>query len=313
MNGPNTEETRSYLDPMASRLAAAERRQTALAAEFPRVEEVYDGLYERVRELTEEGNRYFTGAEGIIGTVLFVQRGVAGDEGEAKGEAAEEGGVEGEEEGEVWLTSGDRRRLARLDSITSAGERLARHLRDGWELHALLAATFFRSQDKSAEAEVAILGWSTQLLMQPGAGEAVQKGARGDVREGSLEDAQGGAQGDVRKAAPEDARRAVEWGDALRAFTENIRDRLAHGDRAELTLTQEQFVDVLRSKGAWFLTPSTKRNALPKGTIIFKNHRTGVERLTAFALNHRSGCNVLAVIFWLGVLVAVAGLIWWLL
>lgn len=85
---------------------------------------------------------------------------------------------------------------------------------------------------------------------------------------------------------------------ALATFAHNIAGRLASGDRAGLYLSQEHFIQVLESDGAWYLTREDKREPLEKGTVIYKNRRTGIERVTEYALKHRVGCNILAVIFW---------------
>jgi len=97
---------------------------------------------------------------------------------------------------------------------------------------------------------------------------------------------------------------------ALTAFSKGIADRLAAGSRAEVTLTQKQFVQVLQSKGAWYLTPTIKREPLEKGTVVYKARRSGVERITAFALRHRSGCNILAILFWIILAAGIVFLVW---
>lgn len=93
---------------------------------------------------------------------------------------------------------------------------------------------------------------------------------------------------------------------SLSTFAHNIAERLASGDRAELHLTQEQFIKVLESKGAWYLTQTTKREPLEKGSVVYKARRTGVERITAFSLRHRMGCSILATLFWV---LVVAGIV----
>jgi hypothetical protein len=100
---------------------------------------------------------------------------------------------------------------------------------------------------------------------------------------------------------------------ALQNFSHNIAERLASGDRAGLALSQDQFVSVLRSGGEWFLTRATKREPLEKGTVVYKSRRSGIERLTGFALRHRTGCTVFATVFWIALAVGVAVLIWLLL
>jgi len=70
MSNLSNKETRSYKDPMAARIDAAERRREALEEEYPRVSDVYDGFFLRLEDLSFDGNRFFLGAEAIIGTAL---------------------------------------------------------------------------------------------------------------------------------------------------------------------------------------------------------------------------------------------------
>jgi len=70
MSDLSNKETRSYKDPMASRIDAAERRREALEEEHPQVSDVYDGFYLRLEDLSEDGNRFFLSAEAIVGTAL---------------------------------------------------------------------------------------------------------------------------------------------------------------------------------------------------------------------------------------------------
>lgn len=97
---------------------------------------------------------------------------------------------------------------------------------------------------------------------------------------------------------------------AFSAFTKNVAGRLASGDRASLALSQGQLVSVLRSGGAWYLTPMTKREPTEKGTVVYKSRRTSIERLTGFSLRHRVGCTVAASLFWVLVAAGVVALIW---
>ncbi|MDR1359021.1 MAG: hypothetical protein LBJ48_06710 [Coriobacteriales bacterium] len=97
---------------------------------------------------------------------------------------------------------------------------------------------------------------------------------------------------------------------ALVNFSHNIAERLASGDRAGLALSQDQFGSVLRSGGEWYLTRATKREPLEKGTVVYKSRRSGTERLTGFALRHKTGCTVFATVFWIALAAGVVVLVW---
>ena len=239
MTERDSKETRSYRDPMAPRVETAKLRREAEAAAYPEVVAAYDGFYLRVEELTEEGNRYILGAEGIIGSELFYD--------------ASQGA----------LVADDGRSLALLPSASA--ERLSAHAFEGWSIKPLVSTTFFRAQDKSAAVDVAFICW-----------------------------------------APTEE----DFDVSLTTFCHNIADRLANGDRADVVLTQDQFVSVLRSKGAWYLTPATKREPTEKGTVVYKARRSGTERLIGYALKHRSGCNILAILFFVLVGAGIIFLIW---
>jgi hypothetical protein len=215
------------------------------------VRAVYDGFYLRLAELSEEGNRFFLGAEGIIGSELFIA-------------TAAQAGADGQLEEAVLLRASDGRTLARIEG--EAAGRLAGHLSHGWRAKALLATTFFRAQDKRGSADIACLCWAPEL--------------------------------------------APEAEAALATFSKNIAERLTRGDRAGLEPSQEQFIRILQSGGEWFLTPTVKREPLQKGTVVYKSQRSGTERLTGFALKHRVGCNTLASIFWILVILGIIVLVW---
>ncbi len=257
MKNTHSEETRSYRDPIATRVRAAGRRKEALEAEYPGVRTAYDGFYLRLEELSEEGNRFFLGAEGIIGSELsFIVRAQADSE------------LQLEEA--VLLTTKDGRELASISG--KRARKLALHLSDGWRCKALLCTTFFRAQDKSCIADIACICW-----------------------------------------APEDAvtfKADLAYDAALENFSRNIAERLAKGDRADLSLSQEQYNNVLRSGGEWFLTPTVKREPLQKGAVVYKSQRSGTERIAGFAFRHRMGCNILASIFWVLLIAGIVALVW---
>lgn len=166
-------------------------------------------------------------------------------------------------------------------------KRLAEHVQNGWTITAFVSMTFYRSSDKRVGADIAFLCWAPQDLAPSEQ-----------------------ATDSTTSHAPSTNLLSAEQAEALSVFSSNIAQRLASGDRAELSLTQEQFVNVLKSKGTWYLTRTTKHETLEKGTVVFKSKRSGTERLTAYALQHKVGCNVLASIFWLLLIAGVILLVW---
>jgi len=239
MNDSDNKEAHSYKDPMAPRVEAAKERREALEEEYPRVSDVYDGFYVRLKELSDEESRFFLGAEAIIGSPLAFD-----------GETAQ-------------LVGGDGAPLTQISGATA--KRLKSYASKGWNIKVLLSTTYFRAQDKSAVADVAFLCWKP------------------------IDD---------------------EINAALMAFSKGISERLAAGSRAEVRLTQKEFVHVLQSQGTWYLTPNIKREPLEKGTVVYKARRSGVERITAYALRHRSGCNSLAILFWIILAAGIVFLVW---
>lgn len=227
MNINNSEETHSFRDPMATRLEAAQKRRDELEGQFPLVSKTYDAFYLRVDKVSKEGDGYFLGAEGIVGSELLFDR------------------------EDYTLCSEDGRVLASLDNKTL--ERLAPHVLQKWRIKVFLSTTYFRAQDKSAAADVVFICW-----------------------------------------APLEA----TYDEALTHFSHNIAHRLASGDKTSARLNQEQFIKVLESNGGWYLTSSLKPEAPLKGTVVYKSRRTSIERLTGYALKHKVGCNILAIIFW---------------
>ncbi|MCL2529864.1 MAG: hypothetical protein FWE41_05980 [Coriobacteriia bacterium] len=240
MSDLSNKETRSYKDPMAARIDAAERRREALEEEFPRVSDVYDGFFVRLEDLSLEESRFFLGAEAIIGTALIL-----------------------DSENTRLLSNGGLL-AAQLGEATA--KRLAGHAAKGWSIQVLIVTTYYRAQDKGAVVDLAFLCWD-----------------------------------------PQDA----ELDAALTAFAKGIAERFAAGRRAEIALTQKQFIQVLQSKGAWYLTQTIKREPLEKGTVVFKSRRSGTERLTAYALRHRSGCNILSLLFLIALAAGIVFLIWY--
>jgi hypothetical protein len=98
---------------------------------------------------------------------------------------------------------------------------------------------------------------------------------------------------------------------SLDPFTKNIIFRISKGEHPQLALTQEQFIRVLESKGAWYLTKAEPLPPRPKGTVIYKKRRSWSENLVEMALKGNVGCRIANVVFWLLAAVAVLGLVWW--
>ena len=172
-----------------------------------------------------------------------------------------------------FLLANDGRQLAQLPGKTA--ERLAKYSSANWCITPLVSTTYFKAQDKSAAVDIAFICWAPL-------------------------------------DAPFDSITASAYDEALAIFSHNIAGRLASGDRAGLALTQDEFVSVLRSSGAWYLTKTTKRDPLDKGTIVYKARRSGIERISAYAVNHRVGCNILASVFWVLLLGGIGALLWFL-
>ncbi|MDR2493293.1 MAG: hypothetical protein LBD25_07575 [Coriobacteriales bacterium] len=92
---------------------------------------------------------------------------------------------------------------------------------------------------------------------------------------------------------------------ALDSFIANITYRINKGDHPRLDLTQDQFIKVVESKGAWYLT---KRQPLPpreEGTMYYRRRRTLTEGLVATAIKGGRGCKIAATVFWALVALAV--------
>ncbi|MDR1082538.1 MAG: hypothetical protein LBL27_01550 [Coriobacteriales bacterium] len=81
---------------------------------------------------------------------------------------------------------------------------------------------------------------------------------------------------------------------ALEVFIRNIVERIASATRPGLTLTQEQFVRVIESKGAWFLTRDEPWPQLPEGSVYYRRRKTLSDRLVGVALKGNKGCLVLS-------------------
>jgi hypothetical protein len=206
------------------------------------VTDVYEGFYGGFRPLGKEGDAFFGGAEGIVGTEL---------------------GLGLSEEG-LGLIAHDGRRVAMLDE--AVGERLAALLQRGWRVHCILAFVAYNVEKKSFAGELACIGYDQRL------DDKTQ--------------------------------------DALEVFVGNSTERIASASRPLLALTQEQFVRVVESGGAWFLTKEEPWPELPRGSVFYRRRRTLNDRLVGAALKGNTGCLVGS---WIGaalVVVAVLAAAW---
>jgi hypothetical protein len=103
---------------------------------------------------------------------------------------------------------------------------------------------------------------------------------------------------------------AEEQKKALETFVGNITDRIGGASRPGLDLTQEQFIRVIESEGAWFLTKEEPWPSLPKGSVFYRRRRTFNDRLIGAAVRGSKGCVVAS---WAGVAIVVfilLGIIW---
>jgi hypothetical protein len=97
---------------------------------------------------------------------------------------------------------------------------------------------------------------------------------------------------------------------ALEVFIHNIVGRIASATHPRLALTQEQFVRVIESKGAWFLTKEDPWPELSKGSVFYRRRKTFNDRLIGAALKGNKGCLAAS---WIGtvlVVMAVLATVW---
>jgi len=139
MNEKHAEETRSFRDPMASRLEAAKLRREALEApdtleQYPCVDDLYDGFYLMIEGLGEDASQYFLGAEGIVCSILVFR---------------EETGC---------LHSEDGRSLVQLPDAVVA--RLAAHSATGWRIMIFVSAILLHLETKRAALDLAFICWA---------------------------------------------------------------------------------------------------------------------------------------------------------
>jgi hypothetical protein len=176
-----------------------------------------------------------------------------------------------------WLTASDGRQLVRIDGAAGAGD-----------------AT---GADGAAKAERLVRhiadGWQVVALISILYYRAADKAISAEI---------GFVCWDAAKVD----------GQTMDNFCKNVAGRLSKADHANLALTQEQFIRVIDSKGEWFLTGKLPYPARDKGTVVYKDHRSGTEGLVDYALQHNKGCNIAAVVFWIVLAAVIIGVIWWL-
>ncbi|MDR3307595.1 MAG: hypothetical protein LBS58_01685, partial [Coriobacteriales bacterium] len=97
----------------------------------------------------------------------------------------------------------------------------------------------------------------------------------------------------------------------LEQFVKNITYRLTKGTHPGLVLTQEQFMRVIESNGAWYLTKDAPLPERPKGSIIFKRRKIWSEYLVEAAVKGNIGCKVAGTVFWVLFAAAVLFALWW--
>ena len=102
-----------------------------------------------------------------------------------------------------------------------------------------------------------------------------------------------------------------EYRQALENFTNNIIYRINKGVHPALELSQEQFIRVIESKGAWYLTKSLPMPPREKGVVSYKRRRTWAEHLVVAATKGNPGCKVASVIFWCIFAAALVFCVWW--
>jgi len=92
---------------------------------------------------------------------------------------------------------------------------------------------------------------------------------------------------------------------AIKAFIENVSDRLATGIRPNVELSQEQFERILSSHGRWHHTENIPLHRLPTGVLVHRRKRSFSEWLIQIALKHRAASNIATLILLVAIIVIV--------
>lgn len=90
-------------------------------------------------------------------------------------------------------------------------------------------------------------------------------------------------------------------------FIEESLTRIKHGDHPEIAIGQKNFEKIMESAGEWFFTKDTPKPELKKGEADFKKRLGLTDKLVVYSMNHKIGCSVLSVIFYI---VVIVGLVW---
>lgn len=104
---------------------------------------------------------------------------------------------------------------------------------------------------------------------------------------------------------------ANDYAQALNEFSRNIAYRVGKGEHPGLLLSQDQFIRVVESNGAWYLTKPVPLPALEKGQGYYRRRRSAGEGLVAMAYQGRRGCKIAAIVFWVFFFLLLIMVIWW--
>jgi len=89
------------------------------------------------------------------------------------------------------------------------------------------------------------------------------------------------------------------------SFMANITSSLAFGTRPGMELDQQQFEQLLKSRGTWYPTTDIPLPPLTKGTVIHRRRRSMSDWIIFVAYEHRIGCNIATWIFLAAILAVV--------
>jgi hypothetical protein len=236
------EDPERFQDPLGAHIKAVSTAHAKRMERYAPVKEVYRGFYADFKPQGEEGARYLSGVEGIIGSTL-------------KLECFEDA---------LTFVAHDGQQIALLEGELAA--RLKTLLEQGWIIRCVLASIIYNAGEKSFTGNFACISYSPQL--------------------------------------EDEVKRSLE------TFINSIAHRIASATRPKLELTQDQFVRVIESKGAWFLTREEPWPELPKGSVVYRRRRTLSDRLISIALEGNRGCVVASWVATVIIIGAVCFLVW---
>ncbi|MDR2109340.1 MAG: hypothetical protein LBP28_07800 [Coriobacteriales bacterium] len=267
------DESHSYRDPLGERSAAASAAARAREAHFVPVASCYDGFYASFVPAGRDGEIYLAGGEGVIGSPLAFRAAVA-----ATAPEGLPGAAAAAPEGAATTAAAEPAKLGaapELQLLNHAGLTIAR----------LDADTSKRLTDHINS------GWQVTLLLS-----LVLYSQK------------------LRSHTAELACLCYDpaFAETFEAFARNIAFRVRKGDHPALALSQDQFIRVVESRGAWYLTRSEALPAREPGVIVYKRRRSLGEGLVEQAYQGKRGCKLAAIGFW--ALLAAALLLvlfWW--